>query len=171
VDSNIQQLFAIIAPNYSCRNIYFHLLEKFRQIDADVFHLQLAEFLKFIFLCSKYKNGFVPITGEIDLVWHEFIVHTSEYESFCAALPGKKFIHHYPQHLADYAQDKNKLDVVTRLLTWIPTYVHHFGEFTEPSSKHWMVVGFLQTHLQMSLNDINQFAKNSQSAIEKLKSV
>lgn len=161
VPFEIQKLFVYIAPSYSYQNIYFYLIEKLREMDTQEFQLQLAEFLKFIFLSSKYEHGFVPIGGEIDQMWHEFIVHTSEYERLCFALPGKKFIHHYPKHLADYAQDKNKLDIVTRLLAWVPSYVHHFGEFTEQSSKYWMIVGFLQTHLNMSLDEINQFAKNS----------
>lgn len=161
ISPKIQSLFVQIAPCFDYQAICQRFLTVFKEVEREQLEVRIAEFLKFMFLRSKYGGGFIPLSGEVDDIWHEFILQTREYALFCEALPGQTFVHHNSQHLSEYAQDKAPREVVTRLLGWIPTYYHHFGEFTEQASHYWMMVRYLQNELKMTLEDINQLGKNN----------
>jgi hypothetical protein len=53
------------------------------------------ELEKFLYLCSQRNKACVP-SPVIDDFWHDFILHTDEYATFCAQNFGQ-FIHHHPQ--------------------------------------------------------------------------
>jgi len=165
ISSQIKELFTHVAPTFDYQTIHLRFLNVFKEVTREQLDIRIAEFLKFMFLRSKYGGGFIPLSGEVDDIWHEFILQTREYELFCLALPGKKFIHHNSQHLSDYTKDKNPREVVTQFLAWIPAYYHHFGEFTKESSEYWMMVNYLQNELKMSLAEINQLGSSNQTAI------
>lgn len=149
------ELFHYIAPNYCWQSMYQHLRQKFYQQSAMLFEQQFNEFLKFIFLRSCYGKGFIPVAHEIDEFWHEFILQTREYASFCMSLPGQHFIHHNSVTLGEYAKQEDRDEIVRNLLDWIPRYIQHFGDFTTETANWWMIVQFLQNEMQLSLMEIN----------------
>lgn len=155
-----QQLFKFAAPAFDPSIILDHFAKKFAQIPAEKFEIMLQEFLKFMFLQSKYDKGFIPLIGEVDDIWHAFILRTREYEKFCFALPGACFLHHGSSTLDEFlqTQDQNKKAVTQQLLSWLPNYVQHFGKFTPAAAEYWFMIGFLQQEFGFSLGDINQMA-------------
>lgn len=73
VISNYAMLAGITAPDANCR---------------------ARELEKFLFLCARFKHPLVP-SPAIDSIWHDFILHTREYQKFCSQNFGC-FIHHTP---------------------------------------------------------------------------
>lgn len=53
------------------------------------------EMLVYLSLCATEPNEQWTITGEVDEMWHTFILFTDRYEKFCNEIAGS-FIHHYP---------------------------------------------------------------------------
>ena|SRR3990167_4300956 len=155
------ELFEFAAPTYDATYILSHLEKKFSNCDTLKLKVMIAEFVKFMYLRSQYNKGFIPLKGDIDDIWHEFILQTMEYEKFCQALPSGKFIHHNSLHLEEFSLGKEKKEVVRDLLMWLPNYYRHFGEFTEENAEYWMIVGFLQKERKLSLEEINQIAKKA----------
>jgi hypothetical protein len=155
------ELFNMIAPSYDPGRILARYEAVFADMPTQKRQLLIKEMLKFLFLRSTYNKGFVPLTGEADEVWHEFILYTKEYEKFCQALPGGFFIHHTPMHLDEFCQGKDKKDVMTDLLQWLPNYYRHFGEFTAEAAECWFLVDFLKQELGFSLSDINNLCKST----------
>lgn len=162
ISPSLTALFSKIAPQFNPAFIYQHLLTTFK-INRDELDIRIAEFLKLMFLRSKYDGAFIPLSDDIDFLWEKFIVQTRDYELFCFSLPGKKFIHHNSGEFADFSQGKNKKEVIAHLLSWIPLYYFHFGEFTKESAMHWMIVKYLQDELKLSLFEINRIGKDNQS--------
>lgn len=64
------------------------------------------EMLIFLSLCVTEPNEQWTITGEVDEMWHTFILFTERYEKFCKEIAGS-FIHHYPSedNLSDEQND------------------------------------------------------------------
>lgn len=151
-------LFNQIAPEYDASHIIEHLRHKFPMLDDQEFVNRAAECLKFLYLRSISGKGFIPLSGDVDEVWHEFILQTREYQTFCESLPGKDFIHHNSIRMAEHAEQVSKKETVRNLLEWIPSYVKHFGPFSETSAKYWMIIQVLQQEFDYSLDQINQLA-------------
>lgn len=135
-----------------------HIRSRFEKYDDQEFNLYYDEFLKFIYLFSKYGGGHLPVSQKIDDVWHEFILQTKEYEDLCFKLPGKNFIHHKSGSFESYLDQSNIAEVVKEQVIILPRYVHHFGKFTNDVSSIWFIVHYLITHLDMSLDSINKLA-------------
>jgi hypothetical protein len=138
-----------------------HLRRAFNMLDEHELTTRIQEFLRFIYLQSTKQGGFIPVTEEIDLIWHEYILQTREYLALCLSLPSKSFVHHQTSTLDEYAASRERHVVVQDMLDWIPRYYHAFGAFTEKTAPYWTIVQFLQNELSLSLAQINQFASNN----------
>ncbi|MFP8945184.1 hypothetical protein ACLIYM_27610 [Streptomyces fenghuangensis] len=119
----------------------------------------LGECLKFLYIVSAEEATFLPLTKEVDEIWHELILQTAFYQKLCAALPGGRFLHHHPAPLGEYADRVGRRESVRRLLQWIPWYVAYFGGFSEETARHWVIVDFLRTRLGMSLEEVNELGR------------
>jgi hypothetical protein len=145
-----------IAPDFKWAPINSHMRVKFSLLEEGDFQTRYRELLKFLYLRSKYGKGFIPVTVEVDAMWHEFILQTQAYFDLCAALPGKHFIHHNTVSLGEYTDLRSREEVITDLLDWIPHYVKTFGPFTEDAAKYWMIVTFLREEINLSLEAVNK---------------
>lgn len=132
-----------------------HLQARFPQVAEDELQRRINEFFKFIYLQSMNDTGFIPVTQEIDDIWHEYILQTRDYEALCRDLPLQQFVHHQTISLEQYASKRNRKEVVKAMLDWLPNYRKHFGNFTELSAPHWLVVVFLAKELNLTLDQIN----------------
>lgn len=73
----------------SVKQHYPHLSES----DVD---LVVAGLREYFYLCLGAKKGSVAMPSQVvDVAWHEFILFTKAYESFCTQAFGK-FLHHTP---------------------------------------------------------------------------
>ena len=153
---DIAALFSRVAPSYEASSMISHLREKFQHISDEEFCLRLGECLKFLYLRSVSGRGFIPLSGDVDDIWHEFILQTREYALFCQALPGQSFIHHNSIAFDKHAKKISNHQAVANLLEWIPAYVKSFGQFTDKTAGFWVIVKMLQCEFGYSLDQINQ---------------
>lgn len=126
---------------------------------------QVIECLKYLAIVSMTPGRRIPVTPEVDDVWHELIVQTKPYSRLCADLPGGEFIHHESITPVVYAERVGGHEFVAEFVQWIPDYVHNFGEFTEESAQHWTVCAFLRTTMGLSLDQINHLGRENQPAV------
>ncbi|WP_196893003.1 glycine-rich domain-containing protein [Aureivirga marina] len=82
------------------------------------------ELLKFLALVGTYDAKLTP-TLAIDYAWHEFILFTKLYDSFCRE-KFNRFIHHNP--------DENKQSNANNFKKTIQLYILTFGE---PNAEIW----------------------------------
>lgn len=135
-----------------------HLRACCPELDERELDERIQEFLKFICLQSMHDSGFIPVSDEIDLIWHEYILQTRAYEQLCKDLPGRRFVHHQTISLTEYAQIKSREEVLREMLNWIPAYRMYFGNFTEKTARYWLIVSFLMQELGLKIQDINALA-------------
>jgi hypothetical protein len=152
----LTDLFLEVAPGYKAKPMIIHLRRKFTKLNDDDFLVRVSECVKFLFLRSKSGRGFIPLSGEIDDIWHAFILQTQEYANFCLALPGRNFIHHNSISLDDHSEKVSRETSVRNLLEWIPAYIKHFGPFTEEAARYWMIIQLLKQEFDYSLEAINE---------------
>jgi len=132
----------------------------FSDLNQDEIEMRTLEFLKFIYIQSIKDAGFIPVTDEIDQIWHEYILQTREYQYLCGDLPGDKFVHHQTITLAEYSKNQSRMDLIKAMLDWIPHYYFYFGAFTEQTGQYWIIVNFLSNELHLTLEQINQIGKD-----------
>jgi len=137
-----------------------HFQNVFSQLNKEELKLRMQEFLKFLYLASKKGNSFIPLSKEIDEIWHTYILQTQEYYNLCMDLPGKVFIHHKTTSLKNYSEGKQRQDNIKNMLSWLPLYYRNFGEFKDEVAPYWMMVQFLSKELGLTLEQINKFAKD-----------
>lgn len=145
--------------------MYDHLESVFDQDISNERTIKIEEYLKFIYISSCKEHGFIPLTKEIDEIWHEYILQTKEYEKLCMSLPGKKFIHHQTSSLEEYIQNKEPSEVIRNMLEWLPYYFYYFGVFTLERAKYWTIVKFLIEEVGLTLNEINKISKEEADKI------
>lgn len=78
-------------------------------------HAVLKELKKWLILCSLNRENNYTMIGEVDDLWHVFILHTISYTEFCELLAGE-YIHHVPdlrQREKVRAQKEAKTETLT----------------------------------------------------------
>lgn len=130
---------------------------------SETLERQLGECLKYLAIVSMTEGRRIPVTPEVDDVWHELLLQTSSYRQLCASLPGKKFLDHESIDPLSYNERVGDAAFVREWVQWIPDYVQSFGPFTAEVAQDWNVVRFLQDELAMSLEQINEFGANSEA--------
>lgn len=73
---------------------------KFKQRfdNPDVYKIEYAikGFISFLSFCKAFPKTNIPMPSDVvDEIWHEFILHTRDYASFCDKYLGR-FLHHVP---------------------------------------------------------------------------
>jgi hypothetical protein len=152
-------IFSELIKKHPSPAMHQHLCKVFAELDHDEMTIRIQEFLKFIYIQSMQDGGFIPVSDEVDQIWHEYILQTREYQALCLDLPGGKFVHHQTITLVEYANHHKRVDVVKSMLNWIPNYCAYFGEFTEKTAHYWMIVEFLSKELDLTLEQINHIGK------------
>lgn len=123
--------------------------------DEGTLDTQFLECLKYLAILSLTQGRRIPVTPEVDDVWHELIVQTWPYAGLCSALPGGRFIHHESITPVEYAGRVGEDTFVAEFVQWIPDYVSNFGPFTEETAQHWTVCNFLRDEMGFTLEMIN----------------
>jgi hypothetical protein len=125
----------------------------------------LTELMKYLYLVSKHPKmlagTFVPITQEVDELWHQMILQTRYYPQICERLPGKRLVHHESMPFEDYVsehEDQNKL--VHEILRWVPYYVKTFGDIQPSAIRYWCFFGSVLEVQNLGLDKLNEIARN-----------
>lgn len=71
-------------------------LERKQSVPVDLIDSAITEFKKYMALIALGYRGIAMASREADEVWHNFILFTREYHTFCQSIFGE-FIHHVPK--------------------------------------------------------------------------
>lgn len=130
---------------------------KFPWLPADELDLRIEETLRFLFLAHECQ-GHIPVSREIDEIWHAWILQTQEYMALCNMLPAGSYIHHtsndYLRYFDPSVGDDPDLVSDVRMLT---LYVDHFGPFEERRAQHWLLAWYLLQRRNWTLTMLNEW--------------
>ena len=93
----------------------------------------VAELLKFLFLCANHNSILTP-SLKIDVLWHEFILFSRSYMSFCH-MHFSKYIHHQPSNSSSNEMHQYQ--------STIQLYLQYFGSL---NTKFWVTAGVCENH-------------------------
>jgi hypothetical protein len=133
---------------------YFH--KKLAPLPPAEIDLRIEELLKFLNL-AVYSAGPIPVSKEIDDVWHYWVLETAEYETLCGKLPGGLFLHHSSNEYAEFldANAKEKEIDPAAQIAYLGAYVKNFGPFEASRVLHWPFATRLMDMFGWSLGDLN----------------
>ncbi|MDG4825071.1 hypothetical protein O7635_24750 [Asanoa sp. WMMD1127] len=137
------------------------LREEFSDRSPVALGVQVEECLRFLSIASELGGCFIPLSKEVDEIWHALVVQTRSYARLCESLPGGTFVHHESLKLSAYIEAVGRTAAVREFVAWIPRYVSRFGEFTEERAQYWRVCTFLRDELGLSLPEINELGRNT----------
>jgi hypothetical protein len=111
---------------------------KLAPLSSDEVDVRIEETLKFLNM-AHYGRGGVPVTDELDELWHYWILETMEYEKLCSKLAGGKMIHHTGNYYLEYADEELKcLDVSPEDgIAVLISYVQNYGPFEPDRVEFW----------------------------------
>jgi hypothetical protein len=153
VISNRQLRDAFLSPQMRC---YFE--KKLPDVSAAEIGVRIEETLKFL-NTAAYCHGNIPVSQEIDDIWHYWILETKEYDKLCASLQGGTFIHHSSNVYAECRSDgstvpKNDLEQDVAMLG---NYVLNYGPFERDRIKYWLLAAHLVDSCGMSVDQLNEW--------------
>jgi hypothetical protein len=131
--------------------------KKFPQVPPDELLARIQETLKFL-STATYCSGPIPVSREIDEIWHSWILQTQEYHELCLSLQGGKFIHHSSNDYIEYF-DKNigNHDNLLLDIKMLAIYVENFGYFQEDRVQYWLLASRLVKEYGWSIQELNDW--------------
>ena len=123
------------------------MLHYFRRKLSDLCEEELLarveEALKFLTI-ARFCTSAIPVTKEIDDVWHYWILQTQQYEALCRALPGGEFIHHSSNAYLEYDDPEISANWNVRAdVEMLAIYVANFGPLAASRVQYWRLAVFL----------------------------
>jgi hypothetical protein len=91
--------------------------------DIDSYILAYKRYQSFKVLRPNVRSGM--ISDHIDAVWHQHILYTENYLSFCDSIFGH-FIHHVPCDIMDTSEA-----ALREYGEWLPDYLAIYGDFPD----------------------------------------
>jgi hypothetical protein len=131
----------------------FYFERKLEPLPSDDVLVRIEELLKYLNM-AVHCNGDIPVSKEIDEVWHFWILQTQEYDELCAKLSGGVFLHHSSNDYAlftDPGAKDRKVDRTTGIAI-LASYVMNYGPFEVDRLKYWP----LADKLAESIGDLAQ---------------
>lgn len=124
-------------------------------------HVRVEETLKFLAI-ADYCSGAIPVSREIDEIWHYWILQTQEYEALCLSLQGRKFIHHTSNDYIEYFdREIGKHDNLQLDIKILATYVENYGPFEADRVKYWLLAAHLVQECGWSVRQLNDWLASS----------
>jgi hypothetical protein len=151
--SNEQLRFAFLSPEMRC---YFG--KKFPAVPAGELDIRIEEALKFLNI-ADHCSGSIPVTTEIDDIWHFWILETREYMKLCSRLQGREYIHHVSNAYAQCLASSEPLvqNTIAQDIGVLATYVLNYGPFEEDRVKYWLLATHLTEQCGMTVRDLNEW--------------
>lgn len=134
-----------------------YLRKKLPQLAEAELRARIEETLKFLAI-SAYCSGAIPVSRDIDEVWHYWILQTQEYEALCSSLFGGKFIHHTSNDYIEYFdEDVGMRDNLSLDVKMLATYVANYGPFEESRVKYWLLAEHLIERCGWKIEELNDW--------------
>ena len=119
--------------------------------------VQVEEALKFLMLADEC-TGAIPVSKEIDEIWHYWILQTQEYMELCELLPTGNYIHHssndYGVYFDSTINERANLELDIKMLA---LYVKNFGPFERNRIQYWLLAKHLVNKCGWSLQELNDW--------------
>lgn len=144
---------------YVSENMRTHLRRRFPEVEPFVLRRRIVEFLKFILIAGNVvPAGELPVSLEIDEVWHEWILETRNYESLCMDVAGR-FIHHSSIDVGQPSAEQAVPDpTLERQMFFVAAYVLNFGSFDDESLGYWPAAERVMRLYGLTLAQLNSLA-------------
>ncbi len=155
--SNQQLRAAFLAPQMHC---YF--ASKFSEVPSDELDTRIEETLKFLNIATFCK-GNIPVTHEIDEVWHYWILETQEYVKLCELLQGQRFIHHMSHAFQECAgrEIESSPNTLEDDIEVLGTYVLNYGPFEPNRVRYWVLAKHLTESGGMTVDQLNEWLSSA----------
>ena len=138
-----------------------YFARKFPDIARPDLDARIEETLKFLFIVDQCV-GDIPVTREIDDVWHAWILQSQQYMQLCASLPFGDYIHHCSNdYLAWFEPAPRGDDDVENDVRMLASYVENFGPFEAERVKYWRLGDRLMTRFGWSVDELNAWLAGS----------
>ena len=154
--------------------VFLYLKDKTGIASEAELKIRIEECLKFLSLIQLCR-GDIPVSSEIDDIWHLLILETWEYQDLCQKLPGGRLIHHQSKvlrrhernHDGNYeGNDEGKVgnegDTPSRRLSWLVSYYANFGEFTPQTLAYWPIASELLAEIERNSGESSGFESVTQ---------
>lgn len=141
--------------------IYF--FKKNEKISNEITKIKIIELLKYLSMTHHEHGHSIPVSTEIDNIWHDWILQTLQYEELMDKLPSKKFIHHSSDDYPDNIFQLDDSDYISNQFSYLVSYVRNFGPFTIKTIDYWPMAKQLLENLK-SITAVNEYLQ--QLAIE-----
>jgi len=135
--------------------------KKLSQLPEAELRVRIEETLKFLAIAT-YCSSSIPVSRDIDEIWHYWILQTQEYEGLCLSLSEGKLIHHTSNDYIEYF-DKNigKHDNLSSDVKMLATYVANYGPFEENRVKYWLLASYLVEKCGWEIQALNDWLASS----------
>lgn len=157
-----QQLLA------ACLNepMFQYFKRKLSRLPDKELQIQIEEAVKFLFMAEECV-GAIPVTREIDEIWHYWILQTQEYMSLCERLPAGHYIHHssndYEKYFDVAVNERSNLPLDIKMLA---LYVTNFGPFKADRIKYWLLARHLVDQCGWSVEQLNEWLGVGASSVD-----
>jgi hypothetical protein len=123
---------------------------------------RIEEALKFLFVATEC-TGSIPVTKEIDEIWHYWILQTQQYADLCRRLPAGEFIDHssndYLVHFDPTIGEQIDLSGEVKMLALYVENVENFGAFDADRATYWRLAAHLLDDLGWPLDELNDWLR------------
>lgn len=149
--SNERLREAFLTPQMAC---YF--ARKLPGLDPAELTIRIEETLKFLNI-AVYCSGNIPVTREIDDLWHLWILETREYERLCGLLQGRAFLHHTSNVYLDCCGEAvpSPRQELEEKLAALAMYVKNYGPLRAERIRYWTFAAHLVDDCGWSLGQLN----------------
>jgi hypothetical protein len=138
--------------------------KKFSHLTDSELRARVEETLKFLAI-STYCTGAIPVSRDIDEIWHYWILQTQEYEALCSSLPRGTFIHHTSNdYIECFDRDIGKHDNLPLDVKMLATYVANYGPFEERRVKYWLLAAYLVEKRGWNILQLNDWLTSGSRA-------
>jgi hypothetical protein len=149
--SNRQLRDAFLTPPMEC---YF--AKKLSGLSAKELEIRIEETLKFLNIAA-FCRGSIPVSKEIDEIWHLWILETYEYQRLCTLLHGRQFIHHSSNAYLNCCGDavQSSEEDLEHKVAMLATYVLNYGPIQADRARYWTFAQYLMDNAGLSVDQIN----------------
>jgi hypothetical protein len=137
---------------------------KLRDVEEAELLLRIEETLKFLFIAGEC-TGSIPVSREIDDVWHLWILQTQEYMRLCEQLPQGSYIHHSSNdYLRWFDPAVGEGQPLAEDVKMLALYVRNFGPFEPERVRHWLLAAHLVQRCGWTVGSLNDWLQSSPSS-------
>jgi len=134
---------------------------KFAELSEDELTCLIEETLRFLFISHECR-GSIPVSKDVDEIWHAWILQTQEYMALCEKLPTGRYIHHSANdYLSFFDPLVGTHDGLEQDVKMLALYVANFGPFDERRARHWLLARHLLQRCRWSASELNSWLLES----------